>query len=137
MYYSGKRTLYSYKVEVAVRPNGISSAFSKQHPGFKSVLSILLKRVEKRKARLAKKECDDDFVNEYELCDEYGDSWAILADKWYQGVAEILRVITSEKNLREVYSHAKKLSTTENFLPTVFSSKTNSGGWVIYELLCR
>ncbi len=33
VYFSGKHKLYRYKVQVAVRPNGLASAFSRHYPG--------------------------------------------------------------------------------------------------------
>ena len=40
-YFSGKRKLYGFKFEVAVRANGISCAFSKHFPGSVSDISIM------------------------------------------------------------------------------------------------
>ena len=56
VYFSGKHKLYGYKVEVAVRPNGTASGFSKHYPGSFSDVPILYNRIKIHKCRLKKRE---------------------------------------------------------------------------------
>ena len=97
VYFSGKHKLYGFKVEVAVRPNGMASAFSRHYPGSVSDLSILLDGIDGHLKRTEKQEDDDLFHDSYHLHEQYPNQWAVLLDKGYQGAADTLRAITPRK----------------------------------------
>ncbi len=59
IYFSGKHKLYGYKVEVAVGPNGLASAFSRHYPGSKSDINIMSRRMKKHQERPEKKEDEE------------------------------------------------------------------------------
>ena len=64
VYFSGKRKLNGYKVEVAVRPIGIASAFSESFSGIISDLTISYERLHlhmNRLKELENEDYDDDF----------------------------------------------------------------------------
>lgn len=96
-YFSGKHKLYGFKVEVAVKPNGLDCAASRHYPRSVADISILQKRIQKTEKRLAKENDADEFEDEYILCEKYPEHWAAIADKGYQGAAEFLRIITPIK----------------------------------------
>ena len=100
VYFSGKHKLYGYKVEVAVRPNGLASVFSRHYPGSVSDINILSRRTAKHQERLLKKGEDEEFEDEYLLKEKYPEYWALLAEKGYQGADEFLRCVTPHKKPR-------------------------------------
>eukprot|EP00171_Calliarthron_tuberculosum_P021823 IDg21823t1 len=105
VYFSGKHKLYGYKVEVAVRSNGLASAYSKHYAGSVSDITILTKRIEEHRLRLEKGDEDKDIDDVYFMSDEYPNHWAFLADKGYQGAQEMIRcVIPFKKPARGVLS---------------------------------
>lgn len=96
-YFSGKHKLYGYKVEVAVRPNGLASAFSAHYAGSVSDISIMTRRVQEHKFRLEKVAEDQDITDDEDDDGPVPTHWAIIADKGYQGAHEMLRCITPYK----------------------------------------
>ena len=54
VYFFGKHKLYSFKFEVAVRANGVASAFSKHYSGSASDITILSEKVSEDQTRLEK-----------------------------------------------------------------------------------
>lgn len=97
LYFSGKHKLYGFKVEVAVKPNGLASNASRHYAGSVSDISILSKRIMKTQARLTKSNDGETFTDNFILSEKYPESWAAIADKGYQGAAEFLRVVTPKK----------------------------------------
>jgi len=130
-YFSGKHKLYGYKMELTVRSNGLASSYSKHYPGSVSDFNIFKQRLEKHKRRLKKTEDDEDYTDNCDGSEEWPNHWAILADKGYQGGADIMRMITPyKKPIRGVLSVAqerynKKLSSdriiVENFFGRMLS----------------
>jgi len=96
-YFSGKHKLYGYKMELTVRSNGLASSYSKHYPGSVSDFNIFQQRLEKHKKRLKKTEDDEDYTDNCDGSEEWPNHWAILADKGYQGGADIMRMITPYK----------------------------------------
>jgi len=96
-YWSEKHRSYGYKVEVSVRPNGMASDFSYHHGGSESDFSILVNRVNRTQARIRKEFDEEGLPDNGILREEYPYSWAIIADKGYQGIAEHIRSITPKK----------------------------------------
>ena len=84
-YFSGKHKLYGYKMEVAVRPNGLASAFSPHYPGSVSDTSILTQRISEHRFRTEKCIEDQEITEEEDSDSENPSYWAVLADKGYQG----------------------------------------------------
>ena len=95
--FSGKHKLYGYKFDVAVRPNGMASAFSKHFAGSVSDISIMHSRIDLRRNRFQKSLGEEDYEDEYLLSNEYPSHWAGLMDKGYQSASEALRAITPKK----------------------------------------
>ena len=54
VYFSGKHKLYGYKMEVAVRPNGLASWCSKHYPGSVSDIGILTEGIQDHLRRVRK-----------------------------------------------------------------------------------
>ncbi len=67
VYYSGKHKLYGYKVEVAVRANGIASALSRHYSGSVSDINIMSRQSLQHAEILKKKEEDYDYEGEFLL----------------------------------------------------------------------
>ena len=107
VYFSGKHKLYGYKVEVAVRPNGIASDFSKHYPGSVSDVSILYDRIKSHQCRLEKRDEEEKIEDNFPMSERFGDSWGLLMDKGYQGAADQIRaIIPKKKPIRGVLSRA-------------------------------
>ena len=90
-YFSGKHRIYGYKVEVAVRANGLASAYSKHYPGSVSDIGILTDRLDEHKWRLEKPEEDREIEDNNPLASTFPNHWAFLADKGYQGAQAYIR----------------------------------------------
>ncbi len=93
-FFSGKHKLYGYKVEVAFRPNGLTTAFIAHFPGSTSDLTIMHERLKYHEERLKKREDEENYSDNYALSEEYSDQWAVIMDKGYQSASEIFRAIT-------------------------------------------
>ncbi len=71
---------------------------SKHYPGHTPDIDILKKRVHIYKEVLKKKgEKEINFEDNRHLIDKYPDIWALLLDKGYAGMADMLRCIYPEK----------------------------------------
>ncbi len=97
VYFSGKHKLYGFKVEFAVRPNCLASAFSRHYLGSVSDINIMYRTTAKHQERLLKKGEDEEFEEDYLLKEKYPEHWALLADKGNQGSDEFLRCVTTHK----------------------------------------
>ncbi len=73
LYLSVKHKLYGYKVEVAVRPNGLASAFSPHYPGSVSDIKIMSRRTAKHQERLLKRGDDEDLEDTNLLKEKYSE----------------------------------------------------------------
>ena len=67
VYFSQNHSLYRYKVEVAIRTDGVSSSSSKYYPGSTSEINILYDRKEETKNRISKYEDNDEYVDKCEM----------------------------------------------------------------------
>lgn len=97
IYFSGKHHLYGFKTEVSVLPNGLSIGSTKAFPG--SVADIEIFRANKNwHERGLEKRVDETAINDDgELSNSYPDTWAILVDKGYTGLANTVRAIIPDK----------------------------------------
>ena len=80
-------------MEVSVSPNGLAIACSNHYLGRISDFEIIQRRIEVHKKCLRKKERDGNIRDDGLHFDNYPNEWAILADKGYQGLQEIRRVV--------------------------------------------
>lgn len=93
LYFSGKHKLYGLKVEVSVLPTGIAKACSEHYPGSVSDFEIIQRQREFH-AKALKKSGDEQNLIDVGLHNtRYPNQWAVLGDKGYQGILEILRGI--------------------------------------------
>ena len=98
VYFSGKHKLYGFKVEVAVRPNGIVSASSNRYPGSISDISIMYDRIHSHKCRLEKRDEEKEFADNFPMSDRFGNYWSVLMDKFYQrGIGRAASNYTKKK----------------------------------------
>lgn len=96
-FFSGKHGLYGIKTEVSVLPIGLAVDMSVPCKGSVSDKIIMQERVSVH-VKLTKKMTDEMVINDNEvLKEQYPNSWCILADKGYQGMAELVRCITPQK----------------------------------------
>ena len=93
-----KHKLYGYKVEVSFTPNGFAICSSFHEPGSVSDLVIFRDMQWFHERVLCKKENEATIEDSGPLEKECPRQWAILADKGYQGTAEICRVIHPKRN---------------------------------------
>lgn len=84
-------------MEVAVRLNGVASAYSAHYAGSVSYITIIHERVGVHKARLRKPQSEMDLDDNGELTDEFPRHWVLIADKFYQGASSFLRAVTPFK----------------------------------------
>ena len=104
--FSGKHKLYMFKVEVAMRPNGFASAFSKHYPGSTSDLDIMHDRLEIHKRQLQKRDEGNELEDEFFMSEKFQNHWGVLMYKGYQRAADVLRaVISKKKPVRGYLSH--------------------------------
>lgn len=90
-YYSGKHKLYGYKTEVSVLPCGLAINCTNHSPGSVSDFEMLRRNISFHKSATKKKDTESEIDDFGELSSEYPSAWAILVDKGYQGIHEILR----------------------------------------------
>lgn len=93
LYFSGKHKLYGLKVEVAVLPNGLAISCSPHYPGSVSDFEIVQRQRELHEKLLKKKESDRSIMDVGMHSERYPQDWAVLCDKGYQGLLELLRAI--------------------------------------------
>jgi hypothetical protein len=96
-YYSAKHHLHGYKVEVSVLPNGLAVNCTAHYPGNKADIEIFRDNHEFHLQELRKADDERDLTDDGPMADEYPDSWCVLADKGYQGLASDFRAITPHK----------------------------------------
>ncbi|ETV64188.1 hypothetical protein H257_18887 [Aphanomyces astaci] len=94
-YYSGKHSLYGHKVEISVVPNGFAIFCTEHYKGSISDKTIFDENVDVHKAGLAKQQ------DETLLADPNREhtSWAVLADKGYQGIQHEYSTIVQSTNI--------------------------------------
>ena len=71
LYFSVKHKLYGYKIEVAVRPNGLAFSCSRHYSGSVSDINIMSRRMKKHQERLEKTEDEEEFDDDYLLHEKY------------------------------------------------------------------
>ncbi|ETO80708.1 hypothetical protein F444_04824 [Phytophthora nicotianae P1976] len=103
-YYSAKHHLHGYKVEVSELPNGLALNCTAHYPGSEADIQIFRKNHEFHLQHLLKSSMETELADEGPLTTEHSDSWAVLADNGYQGLAADFRAITPFKKqpLREL-----------------------------------
>ena len=90
-YYSGKHKLYGLKVEVSVLPVGLAINCTRSYPGSYADIDIFRRNMDFHKKQVLKN--DSNIEDSGPLHDKYPDQWAILVDKGYQGLQEVIRAI--------------------------------------------
>ncbi|ETL88566.1 hypothetical protein L917_12362, partial [Phytophthora nicotianae] len=96
-YYSAKHHLHGYKVEVSVLPNGLALNCTKHYLGIEADIEIFRHNHAFHLQHLLKSSSLRNMADESSMKDKYPDSWCVLADKGYQGLADAFRVITPIK----------------------------------------
>jgi hypothetical protein len=96
-YYSAKHKLHGYKTEVSVIPTGLAINCSRHFKGCTADITIFRKNEDFHVAAVVKNPSDEDLNDDDPLRDEYPGSWAILADKGYQGLADSNRAIIPKR----------------------------------------
>ncbi|TYZ57883.1 hypothetical protein PybrP1_004401 [[Pythium] brassicae (nom. inval.)] len=98
IYYSAKHNLHSIKVEVSALPNGLAISCSRCYPGTEADITILRKNIDFHRHRLLKTAGVQELIaDDGPLLEEDSDSWALLVDKGYVGLALNLRAIHPAK----------------------------------------
>eukprot|EP00644_Phytophthora_capsici_P012971 jgi/Phyca11/13914/fgenesh1_pg.PHYCAscaffold_5_\ len=97
IYYSGKRKLHGYKVEVSVLPTGKAVNCTKHYPGHVSDIELFRKNQRFHAQSTKKPEAEKRLQDAGPLVDKYPNDWALLADKGYQGLSLHFRAITPNK----------------------------------------
>jgi hypothetical protein len=92
-YYSKKHKLHGFKTELSVNPTGQAVNCSLHYKGSVADITTFRKNSDFHVAATTKMTSEDAMHDEDPLRDEYPESWAILADKGYQGLASEMRVI--------------------------------------------
>ncbi|RHY21291.1 hypothetical protein DYB32_009855 [Aphanomyces invadans] len=93
-FFSKKHGQYGVKVEASVLPNGLAINFTNAVPGSMTDIAIAQSNHEIHQNKLCKLPVELEMADQGPLCNEYPASWALLADKGYQGLHRNLRVIT-------------------------------------------
>lgn len=96
-YFSGKHHLYGKKVEMYVFPNGLPLGCTKHFPGATADIDIFMSNKEWHLQQLRKTRDERQDIDNDHLSSKYPRLWALLCDKGYQGLAEILRAIHPKK----------------------------------------
>ncbi|ETN04217.1 hypothetical protein PPTG_14925 [Phytophthora nicotianae INRA-310] len=96
-YYSAKHHLHGHKVDVSVLPNGLALNCTKHYLGIKADIEIFRHNHAFHLQHLLKSSSERNMTDEGPMKDKYPDSWCVLADKGYQGLADDFRVITPIK----------------------------------------
>ena len=95
--YSAKHKLYGYKMEVLLFYTGLAACASHHRLGSISDLTIFREMNEFHKT-VAEKGSDQLTIPDHgPLRSKYPNNWAILANKFYQGAADELRVLCPKK----------------------------------------
>ena len=96
-----KHKFYSYKMEVAARPNRLASIFSPHYPSSVFDISILTQRISEHQFLTEKCNKDQEITEKEDSNSENPSHWAVLADKGYQGAQEMLRCYITYKKLAQ------------------------------------
>ena len=105
LHFSGKDKLYGLKTEVSVTPIGLAINCSKHFPGSVSYFEIIQWGIDRHKLLLTKKDDELGILDVGIFQERYPGHWAVLADKGYQGIQEILSsIIPIKRPLRGVLS---------------------------------
>ena len=92
-YFSGKHKLYGFKVECAVSPQGYAVYVSKHYPGSVNDKVICEQNISTHR-KMLKKTSDEAAAQDFgEGATKFPDYWAILCDKGYQGIGEVIRAV--------------------------------------------
>ena len=92
IFFSGKHKLYRVKVEVCVVPNGLAINCCNHYPGIVSDFEIVQRRKDMHEKLLKKKKACELSMSDLEMhYEQYPNSWAVLMDKGYQLLQELLR----------------------------------------------
>lgn len=97
LYFSGKHKLYGYKTEVSVGPRGYAVNCTLHKPGSVADIDIFYGNETFHRHATEKTESDADLQLDGSPFDQSENEWGILADKGYQGSAQLLRVIHPKK----------------------------------------
>ncbi|RHZ31929.1 hypothetical protein DYB26_015360 [Aphanomyces astaci] len=96
-FYSKKHGQYVLKVEASVLPNGLAINVTTAVPGSVADIAICESNVDFHQDKLKKNGEEDDMLDDGPMQELYPRSWALLADKGYQGLHRQLRAITPMK----------------------------------------
>ncbi|KAF0705272.1 hypothetical protein AaE_014602 [Aphanomyces astaci] len=96
-FYSKKHGQYGLKVEASVLPNGLAINVTTAVPGSVADIAICESNLDFHQDKLKKIGEEDDMLDDGPMQEEYPRSWALLADKGYQGLHRQLRAITPMK----------------------------------------
>ena len=96
-YYSRKHSSYGYKTETGHLPNGILVFVGDTYAGSVHDFSIFKDNIEIYKSFLEKKGYEHKVEDKGELKQKYPKSWALMADKGYQGASDLMRAIIPVK----------------------------------------
>ncbi|ETP14257.1 hypothetical protein F441_10791 [Phytophthora nicotianae CJ01A1] len=97
LYYSKKHHLNGYKVEVSVLFNGQAVNCTQHFPGNTGDIDVFRRNAEFHLQALCKVDGDDEIPDDGRLVAQYPSSWAVLADKGYQGLARDFQAVTPYK----------------------------------------
>ncbi|RHY63020.1 hypothetical protein DYB30_006351 [Aphanomyces astaci] len=90
-FYSKKHGQYGLKVEASVLPNGLAINVTTAVPGSVADIAICESNLDFHQDKLKKIGEEDDMLDDGPMQEEYPRSWALLADKGYQGFYRQLR----------------------------------------------
>ena len=92
VFFSGKHHLYGLKVEVSVLPTGLAINCTDHARGSVADIEIFRSNMDFHRNKLAKGQ-DLDLTDIGPMKNEFGGSWAVLTDKGYQGLEQVIRAI--------------------------------------------
>jgi hypothetical protein len=99
-YFSGKHHAYGFKTEVGHAPNGLAMFVGDTHAGSVHDFTIFKEKVDVYRDFLHKRPDDHNMADDGEMHEEYPDSWVMMVDKGYQGIAEWVRAVIPKKGRR-------------------------------------
>jgi len=99
-YWSHKHYQYGIKTEVGTSPNGCAMFVSKHYPGSVHDFTLFSKNLQNYQSFLQKKTTDNSINDIGELRNKYPHSWALMADRGYEGAARFIRAILPKKGTR-------------------------------------
>ena len=112
LYYSKKQHQYGVKTQIAHASDGRAMFVGKHGPGSVHDYSLFVKDVPTYKKFLKKRNNEAGLEDDGVLQNTYGDAWALLAGKSYQGAASVLRAIVPKtgKLTREDEAYNKRIA---------------------------